>query len=68
MRYCGLYNSAARKKLNQARRALGQEEVSERQILQWQEFLENKGSLPVCETCGLTLTKIMDIAPVRKVA
>ncbi len=68
VRYCGLYNGAAREKLNQARSALGQEKVSERQILQWQDFLENKGRLPVCETCGLRVTKIVDIAPVRKAA
>ena len=68
VRYCGLYNSAARKKLNKARVALGQAEVSGRKILQWQAFLAGKGNLPVCETCGLPLTKMVDIAPVRQVA
>lgn len=68
VRYSGLYNSAARKKLNQARESLGQAEVSEREILDWQAFLESKGSLPVCGECGLALTNMMDIAPIRKSA
>ena len=68
VRYCGLYNSAARKKLNEARSALGQTEVSEHEQLQWQAYLEEKGHLPVCTICGLPLTKMVDIAPVRQVA
>jgi len=68
VRYCGLYNSVARKKLNKARAALGQSEVSERQVLDWQVFLEAKGDLPSCEICGLPLTKRVDVAPVRKTA
>ncbi len=68
VRYCGLYHSAARKKLNVARMALGQKEVSERKQLKWQEFLENKGHLPICETCGLPLTVRVSVMPVRKQA
>jgi len=68
VRYCGLYHSAARKKLNQARRAFGQAPVSERQILQWQNYLETKDQLPTCEVCGLTLTKAVNIAPIRNLA
>ena len=68
VRYCGIYHSAARKKLNKARIALGQNEVSQRKILKWQEFLEAKGHLPTCETCGLPLTVRVPVMPVRKKA
>jgi len=68
VRYCGIYHSAARKKLNIARIALGQKEVSQRKILKWQEFLEAKGHLPVCETCGLPFTVRVPVMPVRKKA
>jgi len=68
VRYCGLYNSAARQKLNTARVALGQAEVSERKVLQWQAYLKEKGHLPVCAICGLPLTKRVDIAPVWQMA
>ena len=52
VRYSGLYNSAARKKLNKARESLGQDAVSERQVLDWQSFLSQKGGLPQCRRCG----------------
>ncbi len=68
VRYSGLYHSAARKKLNLARTALGQTDVSERQIIDWQQFLESKDSLPVCATCGLKLTKMVDVLPQRQAA
>ncbi len=68
VRYCGLYNSSARKKLNIARIALGQAEVSEREVLKWHAFLEDKGELPTCEICGLPLTKRVDVSPVRQAA
>jgi len=68
VRYCGLYHSASRAKLNLARIAAGQLEVSERQVLAWQEFLEEKGNLPACEICGLPLTKRIALPPVRKAA
>ena len=68
VRYCGLYHSASRKKLNQARIALGQKEVNGRKTLDWQAFLEKKGGLPVCEICGLPLTKRVEIEPARKAA
>jgi len=67
VRYCGLYNSAARKKLNTARAVLGQAAVRKRESLQWQEFLSDKGKLPVCEKCGLPLTIRIAVAPVRPV-
>jgi len=63
-----LYHSAARKKLNLARAAFGQTDVSERQILDWQDFLESKGSLPACEICSLKLTKTVDVLPQRQAA
>jgi len=66
VRYCGVYNSAARKKLNIAREALGQIAVSARVVLQWQEFLSSKGHEVCCEACGLPVTKIVDILPFRR--
>jgi hypothetical protein len=37
VRYSGLYNLAAREKLNVARKALDPQAVSARQLLQWQD-------------------------------
>lgn len=65
VRYCGLYNSAARAKLNKAREALGQAAVSVRVKLQWQIFLADKGREVCCEICGAPVTRLMDIPPVR---
>lgn len=55
VRYCGLYGSGARKRLNQARTQLGQEEVSEREVIKWQEYLSDKGFAPSCDVCGASL-------------
>lgn len=55
-RYVGLYSSASRLKLNQARDKLGQTPVTQRQLLQWQLYLEGKDLMPLCETCGLPLS------------
>ncbi len=68
LRYSGLYNSSARKKLNQAREALGQSSVSQRMILQWQDFLASKGHEIGCDTCGSPITRMVDIQPFRKSA
>lgn len=65
VRYSGLYNSAARVKLNIARQALGQNEVSERQVLDWQSYLEGKGNMPVCKECGKKLIMHEEVAPKR---
>lgn len=67
VRYSGLYNSAARKKLNVARCALGQQAVSERQLLQWQDYLEGKDGLPACKACG-ALIKRMEAIPIERQA
>ena len=68
VRYCGLYHSAARTNLNLARTALGQAEVSEREVLTWQAFLESKDNLPVCKQCGAAITKRVDIVAQRHAA
>jgi len=65
IRYCGLYNSAARGKLNIAREALGQAPVSARVLLKWQSFLAEKGHEVCCEICGSSVSKLMDIPPIR---
>jgi len=65
VRYSGLYNSAAREKLNKARKAQGQGEVSERVMLKWQAYLEGKWEMPRCRTCGSELTKLVEVLPVR---
>ena len=57
VRYSGLYNSATRKKLNVARKELGQKEVSQREMLDWQAYLEERGSMPTCKECGEKLIK-----------
>jgi len=68
VRYSGLYSSGARKKLNIAREKRGQLEVSERTHLRWQAFMTEKGDMPVCEICGLPLTRETPIKPLRQVA
>jgi Putative transposase len=68
VRYCGLYNSAARNKLNVARSALDQEPVTEKEVLDWQRFLESKDSLPVCTECGAPIVHMRKIAALRKTA
>lgn len=68
VRYSGLYNSAARKRLNLARIRLGQSAVSARQQLRWQAYLAGLGWLPTCRECGLSLTRIREVAPVRRAA
>lgn len=68
VRYSGLYHGSARKKLNQAREALGQQAVSERQMLKWQDYLESLGDRPVCETCGLPLIRQEAVDRPKKVA
>ena len=68
VRYSGLYNAAARKKLNIARRALGQKAVSERQLLQWQDYLEGKDGLPVCSACGASIKRMEAIPRERQTA
>lgn len=56
VRYCGLYSSSARAKLNRARQALSQSPVSERQMLKWQAYLEDLGKAPSCALCGRPLS------------
>jgi hypothetical protein len=52
VRYGGLYASGCRAKLNVAREYLGQQAVSERLVVSWQEYLGSNGRLPVCDVCG----------------
>ncbi len=61
VRYCGLYTSSLRTKLNQARKHLGQPERLLRKTLPWQEYLDEMGHAPTCEVCGLPLYHV-DIA------
>ena len=66
LRYAGLYNSAARKTLNQAREILGQLAVTARIALQWQDFLASKGHEICCKLCGSSITQMINIQPLRK--
>jgi len=61
VRYCGLYNAAARAKLNKAREALGQSAVSERYVLDWQQYLQDKGDLPLCDQCGASIIRMEEL-------
>lgn len=55
VRYSGLYASGSRKRLNAARKILDQNSVSEKEVLDWQSYLNRKGFAPTCEVCGLPL-------------
>ncbi|MBN7827790.1 transposase, partial [Bowmanella dokdonensis] len=55
IRYLGLYSSAARNRLNQARELLGQMPVTAGQLLQWQDYLAGIGRPACCEICGAPL-------------
>lgn len=57
-RYAGRYSSAARKRLNIARLALGQAEMSGRIRLDYETFFALKDyEKPVCQVCGKPLLK-----------
>lgn len=55
VRYGGLYAPASRVRLNVARSSLGQTPVTEREVLEWQQYLEGIEHQPVCKECGLPL-------------
>ena len=61
VRYCGLYTSTMRARLNLARKHFGQPERLLRKTLPWQDYLDELGHAPVCEVCGLPLYHV-DIA------
>lgn len=54
VRYCGLYSSASRDKLNQAREYHQQAPVSLPQLVSWQTYL-SQWTEPRCEVCGCLL-------------
>ncbi len=64
-RYAGLYSSACRLKLNEAREALGQQPVTPSPQLCWTDYLEEQGYRPKCEVCGLPLIQGETKAPER---
>jgi hypothetical protein len=55
VRYAGLYSSAAREKLNQARCFHQQFPVSASQLLSWQDYLQQWQAAPYCHQCGAPL-------------
>lgn len=55
VRYSGLYTSRSRKKLNEARKRLGQRAVYERVELNWEVYLKLKGVRLTCSVCGLSI-------------
>lgn len=57
----GLYHGKCRDKLNQARKALGQQEVNEIKVLDWQSFIKRQGELGCCEQCGKPLNQLRPI-------
>ena len=63
VRYCGLYHSAARKRLNQARQALGQSPANGRKTFNWQEYMASKDCMPVCRICNAKITKRKSLLP-----
>jgi hypothetical protein len=56
VRYGGLYSSSMRSRLNEARLALGQSAVSDRESIDWQAYLSSHDALPTCKECGLPLS------------
>lgn len=55
VRYSGLYSASGRKRLNIARKLLGQSEVPALIALDWELYLEMYGTRPTCRECGLPL-------------
>ena len=51
-RYCGLYASTTRTRLNQARTALGQTRVGPRESLSWISYMDDRGYRPLCQICA----------------
>lgn len=56
VRYCGLYTSSARSRLNVAKEALGQQAPKDVAVATWSDYMEKLGHLPVCDRCGAALT------------
>ena len=54
----GLYHGRCRDKLNEAREALGQAAVSQEDLLNWQDFIEQQGQHECCKQCGKPLTQL----------
>ena len=67
VRYSGLYSAAVRERLNIARIVHGQASVSERVLLDWQTYMNERNDLPVCEKCGGALSNGRVVKP-RRVA
>lgn len=64
VRYGGLYTSALRRRLNTARGSLGQKAVTERELLEWQDYLGGLDKLPSCKECGLPLSRSDEVSSV----
>jgi hypothetical protein len=64
----GLYHGKCRRKLNQAREALGQIAVNEVKVLDWQSFVNRQGEFSCCKQCGKTLNQLRPIEKVMNIA
>lgn len=61
VRYSGLYSSSARPKLGVARKALGQNELTEKVTIKWEDYLDELGHKPVCSQCQGVIIRVEEI-------
>lgn len=64
----GLYHGRCREKLNTAREALGQEEVTKAELVNWKDVIEKQGQRGRCKQCGKPLTQLRPVANQEELA
>ena len=68
VRYYGLYTSAVRAQLDVAKQHNQQAPTCKPERLSWAEYLEQRGTRPVCRQCGLPLHHEEEVARIDRAA
>ena len=55
VRYSGLYNGSSRKRLDKAKKVLGQIKTIKPETLKWEDYLLKSAFRPACKVCGLPI-------------
>lgn len=68
VRYCGIYTSSTRSKLDRAKASIDQEATCKPEPLSWEVYLNRLGGRPLCKICGLELSHREEVGRYRFVA
>lgn len=68
VRYCGLYTSALRARLNIAKQAIGQKQTVKPSPLKWEQFMDRLANRPSCKECGLPISHMGLVPRIRLTA